>query len=99
MEAETEFWRRVVENRWPQETDEELDLSGDPRWQEAAHSYRELKLRLDELTSAEQLARKRLEELRRAGVEVATGVGVAVAPRGGVAVTLGVGVAVGALPG
>jgi putative phage-type endonuclease len=63
IEAETEFWRRVVENDWPQENDEELDLSGDPRWQEAAHSYRKLKLRLDELTSAEQLARKRLEEL------------------------------------
>jgi putative phage-type endonuclease len=66
IEAETEFWRRVVENRWPQENDEELDLSDDPRWQEAAHRYRALKLRLDELTSAEQLARKRLEELASA---------------------------------
>jgi putative phage-type endonuclease len=63
IEAETEFWRWVVENRWPTGTDEELDLSGDPCWQEAAHRYRELKLKLDELTSAEQLARKRLEEL------------------------------------
>ena len=38
IEAETEFWRRVVENHWPEQNGEELDLSGDPRWQEAAHT-------------------------------------------------------------
>lgn len=66
IEAEREFWRRVVENRWPEQTGEELDLTGDPRWEEAAQRYRELKLKLDELASAEQLARKRLDELASA---------------------------------
>src|SRR5215831_13762653 len=35
IEAEAAFWQLVRENRWPEITGEELDLSADPQWCDA----------------------------------------------------------------
>ncbi len=47
IEAETAFWQLVKENRWPELTGEELDLSADPEWRSVALRYREVRLRLE----------------------------------------------------
>ena len=47
IEAEAAFWQLVKENRWPELTGEELDLSADPEWRSVALRYREVRLRLE----------------------------------------------------
>ena len=79
VEAEAGFWRRVLENCWPDETEDELDLSADPEWRVAARRYREAKTRLDQAALAEEAARQRLSSMASArrtwggGVEVVKG--------------------------
>ncbi len=66
IEAEREFWLRVVENRWPDHSDDELDLSDDQQWCLAAALYRQARIKLDEATVEEQQARERLKEMASA---------------------------------
>jgi putative phage-type endonuclease len=76
IEAETAFWQRVVDNRWSECTDDELDLDADPEWHSAALQYREARTRLDRATLEEERARKQLEQMATArrtygsGIEV-----------------------------
>jgi hypothetical protein len=76
IEAEAAFWQLVKEDRWPELTDDELDLSADPAWREAALRYREVRLRLEGATAEEHMLRATLEGLATArrtsgcGVEV-----------------------------
>jgi len=76
IEAEAAFWQRVVDNRWSESTEDELDLDADPAWRSAALQYREARIRLDQATIEEQQARKLLEQMATArrtygsGVEV-----------------------------
>jgi putative phage-type endonuclease len=76
VEAEAAFWQRVKENRWPELADEELDLSADPKWHDAALRYREVRLRLESAAYEEHKLRATLEGLATArrtygcGVEV-----------------------------
>jgi hypothetical protein len=60
VEAEAEFWQLVKENRWPELANEELDLSADPKWRHAALRYREVRLRLENVTSDEHQLRATL---------------------------------------
>ena len=76
MEAEAAFWQRILDNRWPEHSDDELDLDTDPEWRSAAVRYREARTRLDYATVEEQKARKHLEQMATArrtyggGIEV-----------------------------
>ncbi|MGO9060437.1 MAG: YqaJ viral recombinase family protein [Candidatus Binataceae bacterium] len=76
VEAEAAFWQLVKENRWPELANEELDLSTDPKWRQAALHYREVKLRLESAASEEHNLRATLERMATArrtygcGVEV-----------------------------
>jgi len=66
----------VKENRWPELANEELDLSADPKWRQAALRYREVKLRLESAASEEHNLRATLERMATArrtygcGVEI-----------------------------
>jgi putative phage-type endonuclease len=60
VEAEAAFWQLVKENRWPQLLNEELDLSADPRWRNAALHYREVRLRLENAAAEEHKLRAML---------------------------------------
>ena len=66
IETEAAFWQRVLEKRWPEGTEGELDLSDKPEWRSAALRYREARTRLDQATGEEQLARKQLESMANA---------------------------------
>jgi putative phage-type endonuclease len=74
--AEEAFWRKVIENRWPEDEEAELDRGGDAQWRTAATQYRAAKVRLAEASASEDAARKQLERLATArrtygcGVEV-----------------------------
>jgi putative phage-type endonuclease len=76
VEAEAAFWQLVREDRWPGLADEELDLSSDPNWRQAALHYREARLRLENATFEEHRLRATLEAMATArrtygcGVEV-----------------------------
>ena len=76
IEAEATFWQRILDNRWPEPADDELDLDADPDWRAAALQYRGAKTRLDRATAEEQQARKLLERMATArrtyggGIEV-----------------------------
>ncbi len=76
VEAEAAFWQLVTENRWPELANEELDLSADPTWRQAALRYREVRLRLESAASEEHRRRATLEGMATArrtygcGVEV-----------------------------
>jgi putative phage-type endonuclease len=76
VEAEAAFWQLVKENRWPELTNEELDLSADPKWRHAALRYREVRLRLESAAFEERKLRTTLTGLATArrtygcGVEV-----------------------------
>src|SRR5271169_444311 len=76
VEAEADFWQRVLEKQWPEDTDDELDLDADPQWGFLASQYREAKIRLDQATLEEKQARKLLEAMATArrtygsGIEV-----------------------------
>jgi putative phage-type endonuclease len=76
IEAELEFWQLVEENRWPDLANEELDLSADPQWRQAALRYREVRLRLESAALEEHQLRVTLERMATArrtygcGVEV-----------------------------
>jgi len=76
IQTEAEFWKRVIENYWPQPDGPELDLSEDPNWRSAALRYQQIKTQLDELSCAEQKARKGLESL--AGARRTFGCGIEV---------------------
>jgi putative phage-type endonuclease len=56
IEAEAAFWQRVVDNRWSERTEDELDLDADPAWRSAAVRYREARTCLDRATVEEQQA-------------------------------------------
>ena len=76
VEAEAEFWQRVLEKQWPDDTDDKLDLGADPQWGVVASQYREAKIRLDQATLEEKEARRLLEAMATArrtygsGIEV-----------------------------
>lgn len=76
IEAEATFWQRILDNRWPEHSKDELDLDADPEWRSAAVRYREARTRLDQATVDEQQARKVLEQMATArrtygsGIEV-----------------------------
>jgi putative phage-type endonuclease len=76
VDAEEEFWQRVIENRWPGDEEGELDRGTDDEWRVAASDYRTAKARLAEASASEEAARKQLERLATArrtygcGVEV-----------------------------
>ncbi len=76
VEAEAAFWQRVKENCWPELANEELDLSADPKWRQAALRYREVRHRLESAALEEHQLRASLERLATArrsygcGVEV-----------------------------
>jgi putative phage-type endonuclease len=76
VDAEAEFWRRVIENYWPEDEVGELDRSLDNEWREAASAYRVAQARLAEVNVVEEAARKQLERLATArrtygcGIEV-----------------------------
>ena len=56
VEAETAFWQLVRENRWPELTNEELDLSADSEWRHTALRYCEVRHRLESAAFEEQAA-------------------------------------------
>jgi predicted phage-related endonuclease len=66
LDAEAEFWERVIKNIWPEPTGDELDLSADPKWRQVALGYREAKLRLEAAAAEEQKLRAILEHLATA---------------------------------
>jgi hypothetical protein len=65
-----------VDNRWPERTEDDLDLDADPAWRSTALRYREARIRLDRAALEEQQARKQLEQMATArrtygsGIEV-----------------------------
>jgi putative phage-type endonuclease len=65
LEAETAFWSRVVERRWPDEGDE-LNLSDNLQWRSAASRYRIAKLKFDRAALEEKYVREELEKLATA---------------------------------
>ena len=65
LKAETEFWSRVLEHRWPDEGDE-LNRSKDLRWRSAASRYRVARLKLNRASVEEQYAREELQKLATA---------------------------------
>ena len=76
VETEAVFWQRVKENRWPELSSEELDLSADPNWRHTALRYREVRLRLERAAFEEHNQRAALARMAIArrtygcGVEV-----------------------------
>jgi putative phage-type endonuclease len=76
IDAEATFWERVKEDRWPEVTGEELDLSSEPNWRQAALRYREVRLRLESAAFEEHRLRATLARMATArrthgcGVEV-----------------------------
>jgi putative phage-type endonuclease len=76
MEAEAAFWQWVEEDRWPEVTGEELDLSADPNWRQAALRYREIRFRLESAAFEQHRLRATLVRMATArrthgcGVEV-----------------------------
>jgi putative phage-type endonuclease len=76
IEAETAFWQRVKDDRWPELDGEELDLGEDPDWRHAAFRYREVRLRLERAACEEHQLRAALARMATAkrtygcGVEV-----------------------------
>ena len=66
IETEAAFWRLVVENRWPEPDENELDLTADPAWRDAALRYREARLALDRATAEEQTLRGVLDRMATA---------------------------------
>jgi putative phage-type endonuclease len=76
VDCEERFWRRVVENRWPEDEEGELDRGADDEWRTAVAEYRAAKAQLIEASASENAARKALERLATArrtygcGVEV-----------------------------
>jgi putative phage-type endonuclease len=76
VEAEAAFWQLVKENRWPEVTGEELDLSMHPQWRDTALRYREVRLRLESAAFEEHRLRATLNRMATArrtygcGVEV-----------------------------
>ena len=76
VEAEAAFWLLVKENRWPELANEELDLSAELKWRDAALRYREVRLRLESAAFEEHRLRATLERMATArrtygcGVEV-----------------------------
>ena len=66
IEMEAAFWQLVRENRWPDTDVEELDLSSDPRWRDAAIRYREVRFRLEQAEFEEQQLRLRLKAMANA---------------------------------
>ncbi len=76
VEAEAAFWKLVKEDRWPEVTGEELDLSTNPQWRDTALRYREVRLRLEGAAFEEHRLRATLNRLATAkrtygcGVEV-----------------------------
>jgi putative phage-type endonuclease len=76
IEVEAAFWQLVKENRWPELANEELDLSADRKWRDAAVRYREVKHRLESTALEERTLRATLRGMASArrtygcGVEV-----------------------------
>ena len=66
IDAEAKFWQLVTENRWPETDCEELDLSADPRWRDAALRYREVRFRLEQAEFEEQQLRLKLKAMATA---------------------------------
>ena len=65
LEAETAFWLRVLEQRWPDEGDE-LNRGNDLQWRSAASRYRAARLKLNRASLEEQCAREELQKLATA---------------------------------
>jgi putative phage-type endonuclease len=65
LEAETAFWLRVQEHRWPEEGDE-LNRSNDLQWRTAASRYRVARIKLDRASEEERYARDELQKLATA---------------------------------
>lgn len=65
LEAETAFWLRVLEHRWPDEGDEP-NRGNDLQWRTAASRYRIAKLKFDRASLEEQYARDELQKLATA---------------------------------
>jgi putative phage-type endonuclease len=63
VDAETEFWHRVVKASWPDDPQNDLDLSADPEWSSAALKYIQAKNRLDQATLDKLTARQKLESM------------------------------------
>ena len=63
VQAESEFWKRVTENRWPEVQLKVRDLSNDPAWVEAARRYREVQQRCSESEQQELQLRRQLATL------------------------------------
>ena len=74
VEAERNFWQRVVERSWPTVLVAELDLSCDPNWRAAGERYRSAKAALDDAEAAERQARGRLAALATACRTVGSGI-------------------------
>ena len=76
VQAEAAFWQLVTEDHWPELDNEELDLSADPQWRQAALRYREVRLRLESAAFEEHRLRAALTRMATArrtcgcGVEV-----------------------------
>jgi putative phage-type endonuclease len=76
VETEAAFWHLVKENRWPEVSGEELDLSADPDWRHTALRYREVRLRLESAAFEEHRLRAMITRMATArrtygcGVEV-----------------------------
>ena len=73
VEAEAAFWQLVKENRWPELTDEELDLSADPNWRHTALRYRQVRLRLKAQPSRSASCAQRSQAWRQRGGRTAVG--------------------------
>jgi len=87
VDAESTFWQRVKENRWPEVADEELDLSADPKWRHAALRYREVSLRLESAAFEEHRLRATLARMAIARRTYGCGVEVVKSSRRGVVST------------
>ena len=66
VKAEAAFWKLVKENRWPELTNEELDLSADSKWRGVALRYREARRRLEYAESEERHVRAMLASMSTA---------------------------------
>ena len=84
VEAEIAFWQLVKENRWPESTSDELDLSADPKWRHTASRYREARLRLETATAEEHRLRAMLASMATARRTYGCGVEVLKSSRKGV---------------
>src|SRR5262249_819621 len=76
IEAEAAFWQLVKEDRWPELVNDEVDMSADSAWREAALRYRDVRVRLEGAIAEEHQLRVTLEGLATArrtygcGIEV-----------------------------